>query len=67
MKTPYTFHSQMESQTTKPVWSNSPSSVNRNTNQIEVGKNLMNYSVIFGGNSLSPLDPVDSNPNGVKA
>lgn len=60
----YTFHSYMGSQAFHPVWSNSLRAVNQNI--VEVGKFLTKYSVIFGGNSLTNPEPVDSNPSGVK-
>lgn len=66
MKHHYSFHPRMESQVLESTWSNSPGSVNRNSNKIEVGKyHLKKYSIINGDNSLSPSEPVDSNPIGV--
>ncbi len=63
MNTIYSFHPRMESQALESAWANSPGSIN--LNKIEVGDHLTYYSVINGDNSLSPPEPVDSNPLGV--
>jgi len=56
----------MESQTIGSVWS---ISIGKRAEVIQSigGKNyrLKKYNIIFGGNSLSPLDPVGFNPLGV--
>ena len=60
----YTFHSQMGSQTThQGIWTISTNKLAQK--KIEVGEiHLTNKVDLTGGNSLQPLDPVDSNPIG---
>ena len=40
--------------------------ISANRDKLEVGKYLTKYNILFGGNSLYPLNPVDSNPIGVE-
>ena len=68
MKMFYTFHSHMESQAKLFAWSISKekSAESKQKNKLVWGINhLKKSSVIIGDNSLSPFDPVDSNPFGV--
>ncbi len=59
----YTFHSQMGSQALQKAWTTSTNRLAQK--ELEVGEiHLTNKVDLTGGNSLQPLDPVDSNPIG---